>query len=105
MFITTIVLIGCANPNENFIGKWSNKNQYGGDLFLTIYEDGDKLIVNLGQTSSGGIYGTYPAKVKDGFIYIEGINTLYEKIMYSQDSDTLVPMSRLGSVPGFHRVQ
>ena len=105
MLIATIILIGCTNPNGNFIGTWSNKNQHGGDLYLIIYEDGDKLMVNLGQISSGGIYGTYPAKVEDGYIYIEGINTFYEKIMYSQNSDTLVPASRLGSVPGFHRVK
>ncbi|MDD2776214.1 MAG: hypothetical protein PHU06_09680 [Gallionella sp.] len=109
MLAICLLCFGCTNEDENFIGIWSNKVAGNlGDIQLTISRDGKNLLVKESIISNGNVIAMRSAKVKDGYLLIDG-DVLYAKMSYSKTEDALIPIntgeSILGALPGFHRIK
>lgn len=103
-----LLCFGGTKEDDNFIGIWSNKVGTLGNIQLTIFRNGENILVKESIISNGNVIAIYSAKVKDGYLLVDG-DKLYSKLTYLKAEDSLLPIntgeSILGALPGFHRVK
>ena len=84
LVLMSLMFVGCSNDGDDkFIGTWSNQVDGKGDIKLTIYNDGENILIKEEIISTGKVMGVRNAKYDDGYLLVEG-SIFFDKLSYSE---------------------
>lgn len=100
-----LLLLACSKPADEFLGTWSNngRNENGkGGITISIYADGNNLLVKQQFMDTGIILSTHLGRVEGGYLLVEGA-PVFDKFLYSKTDDALISTNAIQVI--FKRVK